>query len=388
MTLRELLEESVISREMIDRFLDPDAPVWAKFDPELGYLLKDCVLKDGVDECYTLSHYASGGERMMINHADQPCRMNTYGNSFTQCHQVSDGETWQEYLAAHLGEPIRNYGIGGFGVYQAYLRMLREEATVSSAENMMLNIYSDDHYRSIYPWRGIHMRSYYQNMNPKMFHANPWAHVRLNPESGKFEEVVNQYSTPESLYQLCEKEHVYETFKDEFTLNARAAQRGVKDAQTDILQEVADAFGRPTDFSNPDATAKTAQDLLTYCGLASSVFVVEKATAFAEEHGKKLIILLSYASPYTQTACEGNPRFDQWFVDALAEKGHLFVDSLAKHVEDFQSFRCTPEEYIRRYYIGHYNPLGNHFFAFAIEDAVVDWLAPKPRAYAEGEPPL
>ena len=39
-----------------------------------------------------------------------------------QCYQVSDGETWQEYLAAHLDEPIRNFGMGGYGVYQACRR--------------------------------------------------------------------------------------------------------------------------------------------------------------------------------------------------------------------------------------------------------------------------
>jgi hypothetical protein len=38
--------------------------------------------------------------------------------SFTQYHQVSDGETWQEYLAAHLGEPVGDFGIGlDTGVY-------------------------------------------------------------------------------------------------------------------------------------------------------------------------------------------------------------------------------------------------------------------------------
>ena len=64
----------------------------------------------------------------------RPCRINTYGDSFTQCHQVSDGETWQEYLAAHLGEPIRNFGMGGYGAYQAYRRMVREERTDHGAK--------------------------------------------------------------------------------------------------------------------------------------------------------------------------------------------------------------------------------------------------------------
>ncbi len=62
----------------------------------------------------------------MSNYKEKSCRINTYGNSFTQCHEVSDHETWQEILAAHLQEPVRNFGIGGWSVYQAYLRMLKE----------------------------------------------------------------------------------------------------------------------------------------------------------------------------------------------------------------------------------------------------------------------
>ena len=33
-------------------------------------------------------------------------------------------------MAATLGEPVRNFGVGGFSVYQAYRRMLREEEVV------------------------------------------------------------------------------------------------------------------------------------------------------------------------------------------------------------------------------------------------------------------
>jgi hypothetical protein len=54
---------------------------------------------------------------------------------------------------------------------------------------------------------------------------------------------------------------------------------------------------------------------------------------------------------------------------------------LSKHVEDFENFACSAETYGARHYIGHYSPAGNHFFAFAIKDALVDWLDPKPPAY-------
>jgi hypothetical protein len=61
--------------------------------------------KDGIDGSWTISTAQDNGQRTSWMYNDRPSRINTYGNSFTQCHQVSDGETWQEYLAAHLGEP-------------------------------------------------------------------------------------------------------------------------------------------------------------------------------------------------------------------------------------------------------------------------------------------
>jgi len=50
---------------------------------------------DGVDKSPAFTRLARwmNGSRSTI--ANRPCRINTYGNSFTQCHQVSDGETWR-----------------------------------------------------------------------------------------------------------------------------------------------------------------------------------------------------------------------------------------------------------------------------------------------------
>ena len=95
----------------------------------------------------------------MMHYADRPCRINTYGNSFTQCHQVSDYETWQEVLAAHLQEPVRNFGIGGWSSYQAYLRILKEEIR-NPAEYIIFNFYQDDHRRNLDSWRNIRIKKH------------------------------------------------------------------------------------------------------------------------------------------------------------------------------------------------------------------------------------
>ena len=131
-TTRQFLRDAVLTREMVDRFLDPDALNFTMFDSELGYAPRDYVMHDGIDGSYTINRFLPSGQRRPLNFVGLPCRINTYGNSFTQCNRVSDGESWQEYLAAHFGEPIRNFGVGGYGVYQAYRRMLRMEKTKSN----------------------------------------------------------------------------------------------------------------------------------------------------------------------------------------------------------------------------------------------------------------
>lgn len=393
-TTHEFFEASTLNREDIDRFLDPNAHNYAVFDSELGYIRKNSVLKDGIDDSYTISRYGAYGERLMSNFADQPCRINTYGNSFTQCDQVNDGETWQEYLAAHFGEPIRNFGVGGHGVYQAYRRMLREEKTGVSAKYIVLNIFADDHFRNIYTWRMLHMRGYARDIASStqsetsgfMFHANPWAHVHLNPEAAAFEEHENPYPTPDSLYQLCDSEHLCETFKDDFDVQARIAQLGAADVNLGVLEATADALGMATDFSSQEATAGTARYLMQTCALRSSMYVVEKVREFASPGERELLILLSYPANNVIHACHDRPRFDQTFVDYLNEQGFLFFDFLQAHVEEFKLFNCSPAEYARRYYTGHYNPRGNHFFAFAIKDTLVNWLGPSPPTYREAGP--
>jgi hypothetical protein len=50
-------------------------------------------------------------------------------------------------------------------------------------------------------------------------------------------------------------------------------------------------------------------------------------------------------------------------------------------VDSSAAISLSWEDYQKQYFIGHYNPRGNHFFAYAIKDKVVEWLNPKPITY-------
>ena len=48
----------------------------------------------------------------------------------------------------------------------------------------------------------------------------------------------------------------------------------------------------------------------------------------------------------------------------------------------------SSDRYLRRYCNGHYAPAGNHFFAFAIKDDLVEWLDPVPITYRRDQPSI
>lgn len=384
--IREFLKRMTCRREEVEVFLDATKPHWARFDPELGYTLRDNILKDGVDGSRTIFRFEKSGERKMINYADRPCRINTYGDSFTMCQQVNDGETWQESLAAHFGEPIRNFGIGGYGVYQAYRRMLREEAGSQAAPYLILNILGiDDHLRNVDTWRWLRYADRFRKSPGHLFEfLGPWVYVRLDLDTGRLIEKENEFKTPESLRQLADPEFVYEHFKNDLVVKLLVAENNGGAADREELEALAKALNVTPDLSSPEAIAATAHAVHLQYGLRATTLIVEQVQAFARGKNKKLLILLSYGAGEVMQACEEQPRPDQVLIDFLKERGILFADSLTKHVQDFKAFNVTPRQYADRYYIGHYKPQGYHFFAFAIKDALVGWLDPRPLTYREG----
>lgn len=59
----QYIRDSVVSKDLIDVFLDKSSMSWAKFDPELGYTLGSSMLRDGRDGCSTISTAQKNGAR-------------------------------------------------------------------------------------------------------------------------------------------------------------------------------------------------------------------------------------------------------------------------------------------------------------------------------------
>ncbi len=385
----EYLRNSTVPKEELDIFLHKNS--WAQFDSEVGYILGNYMPHDGIDKSFTLSTVMGDGKRTNAVYTDKTCRINTYGDSFTQCHQVSDAETWQEYLAGHLGEPVQNFGMGGFGIYQAYRRLIRREKVDKDSKYVMLYMWGDDYVRSVFRCRYATYYTHWNDYGGYMFHGNFWSNIEMDTDTGKLVEKENRIAVKEDVYNMSDSDFMYENLKDDLMLQLHllSADMVNSDVDTKGLNKLAHILELPEmDFSNPEKMIKTATALKNKYAFEATKYILKKTNAFCKKHGKELLLI--HFDPYGvfKSMVKGEPRYDQEIVDFIQSNKYRFFDMNAVHLEDFKNFNLTLDDYMKRYFNGHYTASGNHFFAYALKDMVVDWLNPKPITYQQDDSKL
>jgi hypothetical protein len=381
------LRRAAVPVEVLEDFL---AGASAKaFDPEFGYTLNTSHSPDGMDGSWTIATVGEHGARRIINGAGAACRINTYGNSFTQGSQCSDGETWQEYLAAHLGEPVRNFGVGGYGVYQAYRRMLRNEEEGAPAENLILYIWGDDHLRSLFRCRWALLQPVIgaglEALKRKgiTFHGNFWCNIELDVATGAFRERDNPLASPAALREMTDPDRMVALLHDDLALELHAFKEGyVSELAREPIQRLAEALDFDIDWAAD--VRKQAGTLLDQYALRATLAILDKANAFARGRGKNLLVVLFDPYRAMQQIKQGEPRYDQCVLDHLQRNSIRHVDMNLAHIADAEAYKLSWPDYMKRFFVngfGHYNPIGAHFFAYKLKDTIVDWLDPKPITY-------
>ena len=343
------------------------------YDNELGWVHCPAVHSNGVDESKTFYSYEQDGARKLIQFADRPCRIHVYGNSFTHCDQVNDSETWEEYLAAHLQEPIRNYGVGGFSVYQAYRRMLKVERK-RSAEHIILNIYEDDHFRNLDAWRSIRVGS-----GSNCGFTLP--HLKVNIEEERCVAVENLLPERSSVEKLRSSNYRESTFAEDPILRLRMALQGEQKIDSSLVKTIAKSFGFPASQLPQGSPRTQIRKIHTEAALFATSKIIDWTEEYARRHNKKLMVILSFGRGRMKEALSGQPLFDQTFVDQLVTKPYPVIDMRDAFATEYQSFKANLDSFLAPYYIGHHTPKGNFFTAWSIKNQVTEWLSPKPAPY-------
>jgi len=137
----------------------------------------------------------------------------------------------------------------------------------------------------------------------------------------------------------------------------------------------------PLDLRNPETLHENVSKLLDEYGFAATKYILNKTNEFADKKGKKLMVVLFDPYKVLRSLLEDGSRYDTEIVDYLQQNKFNYFDMNLIHLEDYKAFNLSVDDYYKRYFIGHYNPAGNHFFAYSIKQKVVDWLDPKPITY-------
>ncbi len=391
---KQFLSETVYRHKDIDLIVDSGKASWIRFDQYHGYLGNDIDLQDGQDQSTSIYSYEPTGERTKVHYADKPCRINTYGDSYTLCQQVSNGETWQEHLAAHLQEPVRNFGTGGQGVLHAFLRMKKAELKPeTSGDLVVLNVFNDNHLRNLEPARRI--RELCGTVIPesepvKHVMGLPWTHLYYDLDQHGFVTKENPLKNPEDLFRFCEQGSFYDLAKDNVFIQLLAMWNKVEGVEVSGAEALAEEFGLSSlNFRDPSVQSDSAWALGLAYGIRSTQHILNEARAFTEAHGKKLLVVTSYSANVIIDATEKNTYDGRTFSEFLKGSDFHYYDTMPDYVTDFSNSKKPLMEYMYKYFVepagaavwGHLNPAGNQSYAFYVKNAIIDMLNPKPAAY-------
>jgi hypothetical protein len=237
-----------------------------------------------------------------------------------------------------------------------------------------------------------------------LFHANFWSNVEMDLDTGQFVEKEQLLRTPSSVYRMTDPQWMVEHLKDGLALQLATYSEGRtltldRAKITQLAKQLEFPFdwtldarsatvpSRYAEYGVPAMTPTQVQaaELLNRYSQRATIFILEKLEAFAKADGKVLLIVLNGSADINEMKQHGT-REDQELVDYLLKVKIPFVDMNAIKLRDFQKSTKSAADFMAPYLVngvGHFNPTGNHFIAYAIKDKLVEILDPKAVPYQQ-----
>jgi hypothetical protein len=200
------------------------------------------------------------------------------------------------------------------------------------------------------------------------------------------QECENPCPTKESFYKLCDLEETYRLFKDDFVLQVMIAHQKSQNLNLDLQNEEISRFavthGIETLIETSETLSETVDRHHRQSALFASCNIIDKVQDFAAKNDRKVLYVLAYPRRYFIKFSSGREeRWDKVFIDYLTEKNLPYVDLYEAHMKERSLWNMELSDYLARYFIGHYNPSGNFFFAWQLRNSLLEMLDPKPLPY-------
>ena len=286
--------------------------------------------------------------------AEGTVRIAAFGDSFVYGTEVGNGEDWPAQLEAM--EPraeVLNYGVGGYGLDQAYLRFAHEGDTFEP-DIVLVGFVLDDLRRLVNVYRRFMDDRELPLAKPRYLMDSAGALVLLPtplPDRGSYERLARN---PREILRFGSRDQWYRKTIYENPLYDRSA---VVRVGVTVWEHARDRYFNADRMlrgavANPDSEAFRLQ-----------VAMFDQFRSTAMRRGSRITILLFPDRKSLERARVGKPTMYQTLADTLAARGHSFMD-LA------EAFLAEPEgTAVSTWFTdgNHYSPAGNA--------VVAKWLA-------------
>lgn len=331
-------------REILTGFLQ-NKPSYFTISPTLGWTIKE----NGVAPLYRAnSQGIRGDQEFDLRPPDGITRISTFGDSYTHCDDVANHETWQEKLQ-QLGPDLEvlNFGVGGFGLDQSFLRY-QEEVSKFDSQIVLIGYMTENIFRHVNVYRPFYLPATGTPLSkPRFVLRNERLSLLENPMQ-HFSEYKNLLEHPEVvLPTLGENDYFFDTIYKSSIFDFLPSYR--------LLSILSYLYLGNTDIIvDGDYNAESEAFQIT----------VRLLSEFNRETKKNqaIPIILIFPEPadiirYT----ESGTRQYAPLVDYLDQTGYRYIDLLDAFAH--RSKRLRVEDLFAAPGFNHYSPLANELVA-------------------------
>ncbi len=130
-----------------------------------------------------------------------------FGDSFTHCDEVEDDQTWEEYTAAMLQADVYNFGTGGYGTDQAYLKFKEYYPERIKTAFVVLGLTTENINRLVNVYRPFYSLQTGVRVPKPRFKITADNRLELIPNPARTEDGLKKLSDPEFIRQLGEHDY-------------------------------------------------------------------------------------------------------------------------------------------------------------------------------------
>lgn len=333
-------------RKILTKFLKGKTN-YIEFSSLLGWTIK----KNGASKIYQAnSHGIRSSREYELTPPDDVLRIATFGDSFTNCTDVNNEETWQaslEKIALNL--EVLNFGVGGYGLDQAYLRYL-EMGLQHKPHIVFIGYLSKDIFRHVNTFRPFYFPDTSLPLTkPRFIIDNEELSLIPNPMDSLVDYNMLLLQPKETLAKIGENDFFY--------------AKGYKSSKFDFSPTVRFFKLAVNNFSN--SSTKSIVEASEAFELTMKIFDKFHASV-SNNNALPIIVIFSDIADLTSYQYSKTKSYSS-LIAYFDSKGYQYIDLM-------EIFDKTGKDYkLKKLFVnGHYSPFTNTLVAKHIQSYLLN----------------